>query len=200
MNQKFITGILYALPMLFLQMNGISQAGINRITKLNGNAVHFNTGDSLELISLKDTNYQLIVLAFHAEEDTIGLDPGLSVNGRWRAINLNKLFKDVNFKSYFTTPFRNNILTLQPLMDYKKAVVSYYDQAGIQTLSENIKQLYPAPVIIMVHPETVAGIYEQLTEQKFSIHLTGNLSEKLIFIQRSKSQPAICKEFRYSIR
>ncbi len=44
--------------------------------------------DSVELKGLSAATSQLIFMVFHAEQDVIGLDPGLSTDGRWRAIRL----------------------------------------------------------------------------------------------------------------
>lgn len=200
MPKKFQYSVLVALILTCYHTISSAQTAIPKIVQLQGSTLLFSNGDSLPLVALKDTNYQLIILLFHAEEDTIGLDPGLSVNGRWRAIHLNKLFRDINFKGYFTTPFRNNILTLQPLMDYKECKASYYDQADIQALTENIKTMFPSPVIVMTHPETIKLIFEQLTQHKNFTVKGEKYSEKLIIIQRSKKRPTVWNEFKYSIR
>jgi hypothetical protein len=183
----------------FLEFS-FGQATMHSITKVDGSLLRFNDGDSLPLIALKSSDYQLIVLVFHAEEDTIGMDPGLSIDGRWRAIHLSKLIKDIDFNGYYTTPFRNNILTMQPLLDSKHAKYSYYDQGDIQALCEGIKKSFPSPSIVVVHPETVNNILEQLTQQKTALVMNGNLSEKIIFIQRSKKYSSFWTEFKYSIR
>lgn len=185
---------------LFFSLWGFSQNHLKTIQKISGNKIYFKTGDSLSLDLSLNSKSQFIVFAFHAEEDTIGMDPGLSIDGRWRAINLLNICKELNFKGYFTTPFRNNILTLQPLVDYKQSKMSYYDQADLEKLSQNIKTLYPSPVLVMVHPESVGKLFEQLTKQKLNISLEGNLSEKLILIQRYTTQASHWKEYKYSIR
>lgn len=185
---------------LCLQNEASTQTAIDRIIRCKNQQLYFSNGDSMKLVSLENDQYQLILFIFHAEEDTIGLDPGLSVNGRWRAIHLLKLFKEIPFKGFFTTPFRNNILTLQPLVDHKKANIAYYDQGDLQKLAENIQKLNPDPVIVVVHPETVAILFEKLCQKKFEISLDGNLSEKIIMIQKNKNLPSPWREFKYSIR
>ena len=54
----------------------------------------------MQLSKTKDTA-QYFFFIFEAEEDTIGLDPGLSTNGRWRAIQLAKIFKNYSQKQFF---------------------------------------------------------------------------------------------------
>jgi hypothetical protein len=195
---KYFFCLLWAL--LLNTSDGSAQTKPAKIIRTEGTNLILNNGDTLPLVSLSNQKYQLILFAFHSEEDTIGLDPGLSVDGRWRAIHLSNLFKQIDFKGYYTTPFRNNILTLQPLVDFKKTKVSYYDQADLQSLTKSIKSVFPSPVIVVVHPETVGLIFEQLTQQKYPYTLQGNLSEKLIVIQRANKGSSKWNEFVYSIR
>lgn len=200
MIKTLYISISVLLITVLLQGTSFGQTSDRTISSIDGNQLRFSDGDSLPLIALKSADYQLIILVFHAEEDTIGMDPGLSIDGRWRAIHLNKLLKDIDFKAYYTTPFRNNILTLQPLLDNKHGKLSYYDQADIQALCEGIKKSFPSPAMVVVHPETVNNILEQLTKQKITNVMNGNLSEKIIFVQRSNKYNSFWTELKYSIR
>jgi hypothetical protein len=176
-----------------------SQNQPKTILSINNNCVFFTSGDSTRLTVQNNHSNQLILFAFHAEEDSIGMDPGLSTTGRWRAIHLGQICESLPFKGFFTTPFRNNILTLQPMVDKRSEKLSYYDQADLQVLTEQINRLNPAPVIVIVHPETADILFEKLTKQKFPYSFKGNLSEKLILIQRTGSSTNTF-EFRYPVR
>ncbi|MFZ1255456.1 MAG: hypothetical protein WAR77_03845 [Saprospiraceae bacterium] len=193
--------ILVLISGLFLNVHfGYSQADLPTVHSITPNQIYFKNGDSLLLKSGKSADYQLIILLYHAEQDTIGLDPGLSVDGRWRAINLKKLFNEIPFEGYFTTPFRNNILTLQPIVDSKKMRPYLYDQADIQALTKGIDNLFPKPVMVIVHPETVGLIFEHLTGVKWSLKMGNKLSENLVFLERSKLKPSIWNQCKYRIR
>lgn len=161
---------------------------------------YFSNGDSLYMPSLTQEDQQLIVFLFHAEQDTIGLDPGLSIQGRYRAIKLLNLMKNIPFAAYYTTPFRNNILTLQPLVDKNKAEIQYYDQADIKALVKKIEYLFPQPVIIMVHPETVRDLVHQLAGGPIDINIDGNKADKLFFLERSRNQEASLNSCKYNFR
>lgn len=177
-----------------------AQQGIPELIQIQQHTLVFHNQDSFELKSLKDPKKQLVVFLYHAEQDTIGLDPGLSVEGRWRAINLLNLWKEVAFKAYFTTPFRNNILTLQPLKDYKKVRLSYYDQADIQALAQSIEQAFPEPVIVMVHPETVGLIFEHLSGVSLPLEWQQYKPEILILLERNPSGLSSFRTVKYRTR
>lgn len=162
--------------------------------------LYFFTGDSLSLPSLSQEDQQLVVFLFHAEQDTIGLDPGLSIQGRYRAINLLNLTKNIPFAAYYTTPFRNNILTLQPLVDRNKNELQYYDQADIKALVKKIDYLFPQPVIIMVHPETVSDLVHQLAARPVELNIEGHKADQLFFLERSRNQPARLNSCKYNFR
>lgn len=177
-----------------------AQQEIPELIQIRRHTLVFHHRDSFELQSLEDPKKQLVVFLYHAEQDTIGLDPGLSVAGRWRAINLLNLWKEVAFKACYTTPFRNNILTLQPLTDFKKVRLSYYDQADIQALAQSIEQAFPEPVIVMVHPETVGLIFERLSGTPLPGEWQQYKPEIQILLERNPSGLSSFRTVKYRTR
>lgn len=135
--KKRITGMLFILLSIY-QVSGQELL----LQEIAFGKFYFSNGDSLYMPSLTQEDQQLIVFLFHAEQDTIGLDPGLSIQGRYRAIKLLNLMKNIPFAAYYTTPFRNNILTLQPLVDRNKAEIQYYDQADIKALVKKLNTCF----------------------------------------------------------
>lgn len=180
---------------------GLCQSVEPQLMRIQKDCIYFTNGDSLLMERPAKNPAQSIFLLFHAEQDTIGMDPGLSIQGRYRAIHLLKLFKELDIKACYSTPFRNNVLTMQPLMDSKKIEVIYYDQADIAALVQKIDHIYPATAMIVVHPQTIHKILSQLTGKELSYKSAGNLSEKLIFLSRNKkSNSYAMKNLRYPIR
>ncbi|MBK9109049.1 MAG: hypothetical protein IPM92_11965 [Saprospiraceae bacterium] len=172
-----------------------------QVIRIHKGIAYFNNGDSLLLERPSKNPQQSIFLLFHAEEDTIGMDPGLSIQGRYRAIHLLKLFKELDMRAFYSTPFRNNVLTVQPLLDSKRIELIYYDQADIAALVQKIDHIYPASVMIVVHPQTIHKILSQLTGKELSYKPSGNLSEKLVFLNRNKTNGSyLLKNMRYAIR
>jgi len=185
------------IALLFTFLSVLSgQESLPGILQFKNQVFQFDSGDSLVL----STDKQFMVLLFHAEQDTIGLDPGLSTEGRWRAINLLRMMKTIEFGAFYTTPFRNNILTLQPLVDFKKTQPHYYDQSDIQVLIKEIENQSPYPVMVMVHPETVGLIFEHITKAKLNMDLRANRSDKMILIQRDRKQGIYWKVCTYKVR
>lgn len=81
------------------------------LSGIKGNFFILNEGrDSMEFAGLKDSQSQLIFCLFHAEEDPIGLDPGLSTDGRWRALNLLKILKNIELKAFLPPLFETTFL------------------------------------------------------------------------------------------
>jgi hypothetical protein len=74
--------------------------------------MYFTSGDSIQLSYTGKDTAQYFFFIFEAEEDTIGLDPGLSTNGDGEQFILQKYLKNYSFKTIFSTPFRKGILTL----------------------------------------------------------------------------------------
>lgn len=171
------------------------------LSGIRGNYLILNAGvDSMKLAGLGNSNHQLIFCVFHAEEDTIGLDPGLSTDGRWRAINLLKILKNLEFKAFFTTPFRNNILTLQPLTDFKNMDVTYYDQADLNSLYNQVDYLKPGNLLMMIHHATFPKIFKNFTGKDLTEDVSLEPANRIYIIHRSpKSNPEFFI-FRYNIR
>jgi len=168
------------------------------INKVSQSTVYFTTGDSMQLSKTKDTA-QYFFFIFEAEEDTIGLDPGLSTNGRWRAIQLAKIFKNYSFKSIFSTPFRKGILTLQPLTDQSKQKVIYYDQADIKSFHKKLENAWPEPCLIIVHKETFPLILKKYLKEFFKEDISKEPSENMYILKYTKKQSQLFS-YRYKIR
>ncbi|MBK8956229.1 MAG: hypothetical protein IPM34_11845 [Saprospiraceae bacterium] len=193
--------MIVVLGLMFASFSARTQENEPYVVKIQNGQVYCNTGDSIDVSPTTLQNSQMVFLLFHAEQDTIGMDPGLSIPGRYRALNLLKLFKDQDIKAFYSTPFRNNVLTLQPLLDSKKIDVVYYDQADIAALVKKIDHIYPESAMVVVHPQTLHKILSQLSGRELTYKVSGNLSEKLILLSRNKkSGTSLMRNFRYPIR
>lgn len=156
--------------------------------------------DSIELKGLSAATSQLIFMVFHAEQDVIGLDPGLSTDGRWRAIKLLQILKKVEFEKYFSTTFRNNILTLQPLTDARQVSLSYYDQADLQSLFKQIDLMGPDDLVMTVHQQTLPQIIERFTGSPWKAPYSSQPTDLIFIIERKPGQKGTLHTFRYRIR
>ena len=159
-----------------------------------------NGEDSCLSNGLKNASVQMIYLLFAAEEDPIGLDPGLSVDGRWRSINLMKILKDEEIEACFSTPFKRNELTLQVLREKLQIPLTYYDQADLKSLFNKIKNLKNNNVVVMVHKETLPLIIEHFTQKAFSESIINQPSDRIFVLERPLKGTSKVQTFRYNIR
>ncbi|MCC6753563.1 MAG: hypothetical protein IT266_06220 [Saprospiraceae bacterium] len=167
------------------------------IIRSDTGALYLSDSSRLLLGSLND---QLVFLVFHAEEDSIGLDPGLSVPGRYRALNLKTLLRPVDLRGCFSTPFRNNILTLHPLAEDKRLETIYYDQGDLAALVARIDRLFPAAVIVAVHPQTTPQLLELLAGKPHAADTSQPRAEKLFVLNRDGKGKSSLRQLRYLFR
>lgn len=160
-----------------------------------------NSGQDSSLIpGLKNKSTQIIYLLFSAEEDPIGLDPGLSTDGRWRAINLMNILKEQEIAAFFSTPFRRNILTIQPLCEYLKMGTNYYDQSDLKSLYDQIDKYKPFEIVVMVHKETLPKIMEHYLGRPFVENVENQPSDRIFVLERPLKGTPNLRNYRYNIR
>ncbi len=197
---------LRILILIYILLSGIYSKGIlaqdcPTLIQIRNNYYIFNDGlDSVQIKNKQNRTTQIVYFLFAAEEDPIGLDPGLSIDGRWRSMNLLNIFREVEIGAFFSTPFRRNVLTIQPLTENKKATITYYDQADLKSLFNQIEKLAPRDVIVMAHKETLPKIIEHYTKSVFSEKIDNQPSDRIFVLERKLSGAAIIRTFGYNIR
>lgn len=187
--------------LLLLPVSTVSWLGLfgqsPLVIRTDTSALYLSDSSRLSLGSL---NEQLVFLLFHAEEDSIGLDPGLSVPGRYRALNLKHLMRPVDLRGCFSTPFRNNILTLHPLAEDKRLETVYYDQGDLPALVAQINRLFPAAVIVAIHPQTTPPLLELLAGKPHVADTSQPRAEKLLLLSRDGKGKSSLRQLRYRFR
>jgi len=153
--------------------------------------------DSVYSKDLKNPSVQTIYLLLHAEIDSIGLDPGLTSEGRWRAIKLIKLFKEREIKAFFTTPFRRNILTLQPIVDSYGKEVIYYDNSDLKSFYKQLDLYKNGDFIVIVDKSYVKEIIANLTMMPFTENLSIDSSEDFFVVQKFQKDKPKFWRFKY---
>lgn len=156
--------------------------------------------DSIRIKGLRDPRVQMMYFLFAAEEDPVGLDPGLSTDGRWRAIHLADILKEQNIAAFFSTPFRRNILTLQPVCDKKQNQPLYYDQADLKSLFDQVNKLGSGDVVIMIHKESFGKMLELFSGQKHTINVDNQPTDRIFVLERSLVGSSRLSVFTYDIR
>ncbi len=198
MLRSFIILILILLS----EIQTVCAQEFKTLTAIRGTYFIFNRDeDSLQIKALKNpASHQLLFFFFAAEEDPIGLDPGLSTDGRWRAINIINIFKELDPNSLFSTTFRRNILTLQPYSDSRNLEIQFYDQADLEALVNKIGKMKAEDAIIMVHRESVSKLIESLSGVPFTYTLENSCSDRIFVLERPMNGQAVLHSFRYDIR
>lgn len=169
------------------------------VKQIDAKAIYFTDADTMRFKSDPKDTIQNLFFIFEAEQDTIGLDPGLNTDGRWRAIHLAKIFQRYPLGKVVTTPFRKGVLTLQPLTDQSKYKLFYYDQSELRALYNNIQNVWPRPCLIIIHKETFAEIVKHYTKNTLKENIAAEPSDRLFLISRSKIKSEFFS-FKYNIR
>lgn len=175
-----------------------AQGGSPALNSIRG--AYFVSNDSKDSVfskDLKNPSVQTIYLLLHAEIDSIGLDPGLTSEGRWRAIKLIKLFKEREIKAFFTTPFRRNILTLQPIVDSYGKEVIYYDNSDLKSFYKQLDLYKNGDFIVIVDKSYVKEIIANLTMMPFTENLSINSSEDFFVVQKFQKEKPKFWRFKY---
>ncbi|MBK9718095.1 MAG: histidine phosphatase family protein [Saprospiraceae bacterium] len=175
-----------------------AQGGSPALNSIRG--AYFVSNDAKDSVfskDLKNPSVQTIYLLLHAEIDSIGLDPGLTSEGRWRAIKLIKLFKEREIKAFFTTPFRRNILTLQPIVDSYGKEVIYYDNSDLKSFYKQLDLYKNGDFIVIVDKSYVKEIIANLTMMPFTENLSINSSEDFFVVQKFQKEKPKFWRFKY---
>lgn len=93
-------------------------------------------GRQLLLKGLVDDSIQLIFIIRHVEEDSIGLDPGLSRKGERDAQRLSRLMQKALVKNIYSILFRRTVLTVRPLVKATQIPIKHFDPGEINYLTE----------------------------------------------------------------
>ena len=124
-------------------------------------------------------------------------DSVYSKEGRWRAIKLIKLFKEREIKAFFTTPFRRNILTLQPIVDSYGKEVIYYDNSDLKSFYKQLDLYKNGDFIVIVDKSYVKEIIANLTMMPFTENLSINSSEDFFVVQKFQKDKPKFWRFKY---
>jgi broad specificity phosphatase PhoE len=113
-----------------------------------------------------------IIFVRHAEQDrTAGDDPGLSAAGHRRVAELTRQLVDADvvagIDAIYSTPFRRNLETVQPLMDALGLPVNKYDPEDNEAVLATILKNHKGKIILVVgHSNTVPTLIADLGASK----------------------------------
>ncbi len=97
--------------------------------------IHLDNGQKVHLPALSDDSIQALFIIRHAEEDSIGLDPGLSDAGNARATRLVALMRHAHLEQLYSILFRRTVLTIRPLVKAYGLKIEHYDPDQVNYLT-----------------------------------------------------------------
>ncbi len=107
----------------------------------------------------------VVYVVRHAEkaDNPADKDPELSAAGVVRAEALATYLKDVHINTLFSSPYRRNNLTVQPLAKAKNLKITTYEPHDFRGLAATIKDYHPGEnIVVSAHSNTVLEIVEAL--------------------------------------
>ena len=197
---NYIYGLHLVHSILFIVLFGVCTYGQSlsesKIYSISDSWIFTQNGDSVYLNGLQDDSIQVLFFIKHAEEDEIGLDPGLIEIGKLRANTLKNLFQGVKLGKIYGILYRRTWLTIRPLIKDKDLKMDHYDPGEIEYLVKSKFPRYVSNSLIVGTGKTIGGLVFQLTginpepfgEKEY---------DRMIIIERKGSDIISTSTFRY---
>ncbi len=90
---------------------------IPTLVRVDSMGLYIQSDSFIPLTRLVSDSERLVYVFCHAEEDSLGLNPGLSERGALRARVLSGIFADAAVGAILTPPFRRTYLSARPLAE-----------------------------------------------------------------------------------
>ena len=159
---------LFAMTLAALSLPAQSDS-VKKLRGIEGDKLVFDDGSSRELPALRFDAIRLFVLVRHAEQDTIGFDPGLSDAGNERAAQLARLLEPLDIGAVYATPFRRTKLTAFPVARAKELETGHYDPGHLEHFIEEVLSPAPHNALIVGHSNTTPLLINQwLGEDRYA--------------------------------
>jgi 2,3-bisphosphoglycerate-dependent phosphoglycerate mutase len=109
-----------------------------------------------------------IIVVRHAEKDTIGNDPELSVVGKQRAERLPKSFPGITPDAFYSTNYIRTKATLAPWAATGQKTIELYYPSKLPELAEMLRQQKGKTIVVSGHSNTVPPLVNLLiSEEKY---------------------------------
>lgn len=143
------------------------QAVEDSLRQITDRGMTFSNGTSEFLPFADDSEATIIVIVRHAEKDTMGDDPGLTLAGQARAERLADIIKDFRLNLIYTNAFERTVKTAQPSAYQHQQAIQFYDHetaAGfISTIAKNGQGLH---LLVVGRANTVPEMLNTLAGEK----------------------------------
>ncbi len=141
--------------------------------------------------------FQTIYLVRHAEKQSGGSDPQLSLQGQRRALDLAMHLRDASVQAIFVSEYQRTQKTAQPLADLLKIKPTVIPGKDFSQLVALLKaDTSNGAALVVGHSNTVPEIVQAL-----GVPVTWTLAEdeydRLVVLTQTKSAPPVISILRY---
>ncbi len=126
----------------------IATDSIPVLIKVDSLGFYTQSDSFIPLKRLIGNSERLVYVFCHAEEDTLGLNPGLSERGAMRARILAGIFADAAVGTILTPPFRRTYLSARPLAEAQGVEPILFDPEDVGSFLRLLRQA-PDPLVII---------------------------------------------------
>lgn len=180
--------ILFLVPLACLpdsqgrsDVFSLSDSG-GKIVKIARDTVFLDSGEKVFLKGLTSGSIEYNIIVRHAETDTIGMDPGLSLRGEKRSTFLASILQNVPINQVHITHYRRMYLTVRPLVELKAIGIRRYEPGDQTAFVEELDQLKGSQ-LICGHSNTIPELLGLISETKISKNLENH--SNIWFVSRS---------------
>ncbi len=167
------------------------------ILYIDSQYVYLDNGQKVHIAGLSDPRQQVLFVIRHAEEDSIGLDPGLSDKGNARAARLVTLLRNASIKNLYSILFRRTALTVRPLVKAYDLSISHYDPDQVEYLTDYRIPENPENTLIVGTTRSVAILLNLLTQSDDYSPLPKTIYDRMYIVLPAEHENDTVRVFSY---
>ena len=167
------------------------------ILYIDSQYVYLDNGQKVHIAGLSDPRQQVLFVIRHAEEDSIGLDPGLSDKGNARAARLVTLLRNASIKNLYSILFRRTALTVRPLVKAYDLSIAHYDPDQVEYLTDYRIPENPENTLIVGTTRSVAILLNLLTQSDDYSPLPKTIYDRMFIVLPAEHENDTVRVFSY---
>lgn len=139
------------------------------VKKIVRDTVFLSSGKKVHIPGITSGLSKVLILTRHAEKDTMGLDPGLSLKGEESATRLASLMQATPLEQIYVTHFRRVFLTVKPVATLKRVGLKRYEPGDQISLIKELGEKDNGVYLVCGHSNTIPQIIGELTGENETI-------------------------------
>ena len=142
------------------------------------------------LLSTQLYAFQTIYIVRHAEKQDASKDPGLSLQGKKRAMDLALMLRDSSIKAIYVSEFQRTQKTAEPLADLLQLKAVVADNDSTRFAAQLLADKSSDAALVVGHSNTVAELVKALgTPVKWE--LADTEFDRLVMVTLTKPSPVV---------